>query len=85
MWRELIGSLYTDAQLNKACSRAQVEHAERKLKVTLPEELRSLLLETDGFTADYGASIVWSARSVSTILRHPRAAFSEPRLVSGGS
>jgi hypothetical protein len=40
-------------------SRARIEAAERALDVAIPDELRSLLLESDGVVGEYGLGLVW--------------------------
>ena len=60
MWRELVSGLFADAKFNAPCTAEEITAAERELQVTLPEELKALLLQTNGLAANYGTDLVWS-------------------------
>lgn len=63
-WKSLILSLTADAKFSPSAELGQIEAIEHGLQATLPNELRDLLAELDGFTADHGADVVWSARDI---------------------
>jgi hypothetical protein len=59
-WRRFVSRLFDDAVFGPPSTPQEIDAAERQLKVNLPEELRSLYLETNGVRAHYGTSMVWS-------------------------
>jgi hypothetical protein len=59
MWRNLVSGLFPDAKFGVPAAASALEHAERELHVSFPEELRSLLLETNGVKAHYSTPLVW--------------------------
>jgi hypothetical protein len=60
MWRDTISGLFSDATFAAPSTVADIESAEEELKVAFPDELRALLLETNGVAAHYGSALVWS-------------------------
>ena len=61
MWRELVSRLFDDARFQPPATADQLRQVESALAVTLPADLRSLLLESNGVAAYYSAPLVWSA------------------------
>lgn len=66
MWRELISGLFTDAKFRPPVTASELEHAERELRIAFPDELRSLLLETNGVSAYYSSPLVWPVEEIAT-------------------
>jgi hypothetical protein len=65
-WKDLVAAVATDAKFAAPANETALASAESALQLSLPLELRELLLECDGFTADYSSDVVWS---ISEILR----------------
>lgn len=63
-WRHRIAAVVSDVAFRPPAQGEAIEELEAGLGVSLPDELRALLFETDGLTADYGADIVWSASQI---------------------
>jgi hypothetical protein len=64
-WRSLIRGLASDAEFAASASTAQVFAAEKAIGVSLPDDLRSLLLESDGVRANHGADVIWSCADLA--------------------
>lgn len=64
-WRKLIRGLTADAEFAAGASESQIAQAEEALGIPLPDDLKSLLLESDGVRADHGADVVWSCAQVA--------------------
>jgi hypothetical protein len=60
MWRELVAKHFDDAKFNSPASDADIQHVERAFGITLPDELRNLLLESNGVSAHYSSPLVWT-------------------------
>lgn len=60
-WRMLIEGLAADAEFTTGASEDQIAKVvEEALGIPLPDDLKSLLLESDGVRADYSADVIWS-------------------------
>lgn len=60
MWKELIRTLTDTCEFQQPVSPKELAAAENQLQINgLPHELKDLLTESDGVTADYGIDIVW--------------------------
>jgi len=59
MWKELVQSLATDYKFSPPASTIEIAMAEKQLGVELPDDLRQLLLETDGIDGEYGLGLIW--------------------------
>jgi hypothetical protein len=68
-WKALVLSVASDAKFREPSIETSLTAAENALGVHLPEQLRELLKETDGITADYGSGVIWS---IETILQQNR-------------
>ena len=66
MWRELISGLFADAKFRAPATASELERAETELRISLPDELRSLLLETNGVAAYYSTPLVWPVEEIIT-------------------
>ena len=62
MWRAWLSR--QDLRLTEPASEAEIAAAERDLGCAWPQELRELLLESDGVRDEYGGAVVRSARDV---------------------
>ena len=60
MWKELISDLTDNAQFGPPGSVLHLESIESELGVTLPDELKSLLQESDGVAGEYGLGLIWN-------------------------
>jgi SMI1-KNR4 cell-wall len=65
-WRELVQRLAPGCKFSPPATVAQLTAVERILKVALPEDLRELLLETNGIAGPHGFGLVWSAEQIET-------------------
>src|SRR5688500_6788972 len=79
-WRELIGNAFQDATFYIPASAREIGHAERELGVALPAELRQLLRETNGVSANYSAPLVWPVDEIVAQNRHFRSSRAFARL-----
>ncbi|MEC1263015.1 SMI1/KNR4 family protein [Bacillus swezeyi] len=61
MWRHLIRRLSEEYTFNKPSQTARLEEIKRKLNIQLPNELESLLKETDGINDEFDCPLIWSA------------------------
>ena len=73
MWRELISGLFADAKFSLPATASELERAEAELRIAFPDELRSLLLETNGVMAYYSSPLVWPVEEIVTQNRFFRA------------
>lgn len=62
-WKELIRRYYDDAIFEEPATENQIRKAEKALGVQLPEELRSVLLLSNGVT-DGGMSVIWPLKKI---------------------
>lgn len=60
MWRELVSRLFKDAEFQPPATASQLQQLESTFRLKLPEDLRSLLLESNGVAAHYSSPLVWS-------------------------
>ncbi|QDU86878.1 SMI1 / KNR4 family protein [Pirellulimonas nuda] len=58
-WREMLRGLSSDCEFSPPTTEYQLESSERELGAGLPDDLRSLLSETNGVTAEYGVALIW--------------------------
>jgi hypothetical protein len=59
MWRELALRFLPDAQFESGVDASDLDRAAKALGEALPDELRSLLLETNGIIGSNGLDVVW--------------------------
>ncbi|HEY7520373.1 MAG TPA: SMI1/KNR4 family protein [Methylomirabilota bacterium] len=64
MWRELVSRLFDDGRFQPPASADQLRQVEAALGVTLPPDLESFLLESNGVAAYYSSPLVWSATEI---------------------
>ncbi|MGA5313798.1 SMI1/KNR4 family protein [Streptomyces pseudogriseolus] len=63
MWRDLIES-FPSADSDGPADPSLLDRIESELGQSLPSDLRSFLLESDGLTDEYGTDVVWSAQRI---------------------
>jgi len=68
MWKELLRSLEYDTELlfSEPCNPKELLEIEDVLGIRLPEDLKSLLLETNGINDIFGLHIIWSKERIKT-------------------
>jgi hypothetical protein len=64
MWKELIQRLTSNCEFAPSAASLQIAEAEQVLGVEFPEQLRTLLLETNGVTGQYGLGLVWPVERI---------------------
>ena len=64
MWRELISRLEPQPTFFQPVSTVAIAAVEQTLKTVFPEDLKSLLLETDGVLESYGLGVVWPLEKI---------------------
>jgi hypothetical protein len=63
-WKQLLLAVAPDARFSAPATTESLTFAEQQLGVALPQDLRDLLLEFDGATAEYGDDVVWSVAEI---------------------
>lgn len=79
-WRELIGNAFHDAKFYIPASAREIAHAERELAIEFPDELRQLLRETNGVSANSSAPLIWPVEEIIAQNRHFRSSRAFARL-----
>lgn len=64
MWKNFIRSISEDYVFNEPATSRETEQIKEKFNVELPDELLSLLNETDGVNDNYGFRLVWSTSQI---------------------
>src|SRR5262245_42598552 len=59
MWKVLLSSLYKEVTFHEYVAVYQLDQAELSLGLKLPDELRSILRETNGVEGQYGLGLLW--------------------------
>ena len=62
-YKELINSLYDDAKFNEPASSDDIEKMEQIVGLKFPDDLRSLLQETDGFSVNYSCLTIFGVNN----------------------
>ena len=65
MWKQLVESLEKDAEFFAPATPEQTYQVEEMLRVELPEELKSLLAESNGIFGSYGLGLIWPTQRIS--------------------
>ena len=60
MWKEFIGNLLEESEFVSAVQEEEIHQAEHDLDIRFPNELRELLMETNGALGRYKMDLVWS-------------------------
>ncbi len=64
MWRELIRDLDPQSTFFPGATTLQLTALEEALSITLREELKSLLMESNGVRGEYELRLIWSAAEI---------------------
>jgi hypothetical protein len=64
MWRDTLQALTTDIAFYPPAPAAEIVETERILAITLPDDLRALLAESNGVTGEYGVALIWTAQEI---------------------
>jgi hypothetical protein len=64
-WITLIGGLAADAEFAAGASENQIAKAEEAVGMPLPDDLKSLLFDSDGVRADHSADVIWSCAQLA--------------------
>ncbi|GHF43845.1 SMI1/KNR4 family protein [Streptomyces morookaense] len=64
MWREVLESTGHTVELREPASRATLDDIESRLGQPVPDDLKQLLLETDGVEDEFGSEIIWSCERI---------------------
>jgi hypothetical protein len=64
VWRERILRAFADAKFTQPATSDQIAEAERQLEVRLPDELKGLLRESNGVSANYSSPFLWSVDEI---------------------
>ena len=79
-WTGQVSSLFADARYVSPASSTQIDGLEAEFQVKIPEELRSLLSETDGVLANYSTPMIWSIQEITSQNRELRTEPTYPEL-----
>jgi SMI1-KNR4 cell-wall len=60
MWVEFLQKLHAPCEFASPVAPERLGVAEERLRVVLPRDLKSLLLESDGVHGEYGPGLLWS-------------------------
>ena len=63
-WREFIQSLTSDFTLHSSAKLDEIEKVESSLSILFPDELKSLLQESDGIVGSYGSGLIWDVERI---------------------
>ncbi|MBX6314687.1 MAG: SMI1/KNR4 family protein [Isosphaeraceae bacterium] len=63
-WRELVERLTPDCEFSPPATIGQLAAVERALGVALPDDLRGLLVESNGIAGQYGLGLVWPVERI---------------------
>jgi len=64
MWRELVEKASRKSTFHPPATRARLRAAEKSLGTALPDELESVLLESNGVLGEYDLGLVWSIERI---------------------
>ena len=64
-WREFLANIEADVTLHSPASVEEIEKAESSLDVSLPDELKSLLQESNGIDGSYGLGLIWNIERIA--------------------
>jgi hypothetical protein len=65
MWREIISMVEPKAIFFIGATESQVVAFERAIHVTLPDDLKNLLQESNGVRGEFGLRLIWSIEETS--------------------
>ena len=64
MWIDFINSLSDTCKFLQPASEKDITGAETALNIELPEELKNLLIESNGVIGEYGVDLVWTLERI---------------------
>ncbi|MGN6134612.1 MAG: SMI1/KNR4 family protein [Aureliella sp.] len=64
MWRDFISNLTTNVTFAPPVAQAEIAEAENTLAVQFPDQLRSLLQESNGVLGEYELGLVWDLERI---------------------
>lgn len=64
MWRDRIRTILKDVRFFDPATAGEIERVERELSVNLPDDLKTVLRESNGVAGQYSAPVVWSAEDI---------------------
>lgn len=64
MWLEFIKAVEPKAELLVGVTESQLASLEKTLNISLPSELKSLLIETNGIRDEFGLRLIWSVEEI---------------------
>ena len=64
MWRELICDLGDGCEFCEAATADAIEQAEKALSIRFPDDLRTLLLESNGVWRRAGIAFIWPVERI---------------------
>jgi len=64
-WRSLVESLASEMEFAPGATEAEITAAEKAVGHRFPDELRALLLESNGIQDEHGAGLIWSAADIA--------------------
>jgi len=66
MWCELLKNISKDCQFSPPASDEDLAEIEQALKLPFPEDLASLLKESNGVLGEYGLGLVWACDRIKS-------------------
>lgn len=64
MWKAFISNISTDFKFKFPATEGEITQIKEKLNVELPNDLLSLLNETNGVFDEYGCSFIWTVEQI---------------------
>jgi len=64
MWKDFINKLTDTCQFKEPISEKELLEVEKTLNLRFPDDLRSLLFESNGVEGEYGTDLVWSLERI---------------------
>jgi len=64
-WKSIVGSLADDVEFAAGATEAEIAQAERAMGHRLPDDLRALLLESNGIQDENGAGLIWPCADIA--------------------
>lgn len=64
MWREIVLKLEPSATFFPGATEAQIISLEKAVGVLIPDDLRQLLMESNGILGAYGLRLIWSIEEI---------------------
>jgi cell wall assembly regulator SMI1 len=65
LWKSLVEELASDVEFAPGASEAEIAAAEKAIGQRLPNDLRALLLESNGIQDENGGGLIWSCAEIA--------------------